>query len=88
MYAGSVAFAPQYKKDIERTCRGMMMRQVDDFNLNGEAIVFLKIIKEYLTGRYAEAYVQGGYAYIDYTEIANFVNRTRRHTSISMDAYR
>lgn len=88
MYAGAVAFAPDEQKNIERTCRGMMMRQVDDFNLNGEAIVFLKIIKEYLTGRYAEAYVQDGYAYIDYTEIANFVNRTKRHTSISMDAYR
>jgi hypothetical protein len=88
MYAGSVSFAPEYQKDIERTCRGMMMRQVDDFNLNGEAIVFLKIIKEYLTGRFAEAYVQNGYVYIDYTEIANFVNRTKRHTSISMDAYR
>ena len=88
MYAGAVAFAPDEQKNIERTCRGMMMRQVDDFNLNGEAIVFLKIIKEYLTGRFAEAYVQDGYAYIDYTEIANFVNRTKRHTSISMDAYR
>lgn len=51
-------------------------------------MVFLKIIKEYLTGRYSEAYVQDGYVYLDYSEIANFMNRTKRKTGLAMDAYR
>jgi hypothetical protein len=89
MYAGTSSFAPyDEQKNIERVCRAMLVRQLDDFKMNGEGVVFLKIIKEYLTGRFAEAYVQDGYVYIDYSEITNFMNRTKRNTSLSIDSYR
>lgn len=88
LYAGCMAFAPEYQNIFEDILDNLLKEQMQDFELNGEWAKFMKIISEYYSDeRYAKVYIDKGYLYIDENEIQKYINRTHRRMDLTVESY-
>ena len=87
MYAGCMAYAPDKKEIFIWILSDILAEQIHDFNTNGEWAMFLKIVGEYLSTRYAKVYIQQWYVYLEYNEIVQHILKTRKKMDLSIESY-